>query len=145
MVGGVARPDRDEGPAAGRRDPSLRRELEGVVQQIEKDLLEAARIADDQLERGVRLESEIEPTGGARLEETAESDLPPAFGHWNSQFRRFRRWAEAGVFEILFNAMSDDPDFEYALIDGTIVSVHQKATGAKGGLKLRPSGARAVG
>lgn len=20
-------------------------------------------------------------------------DLPPAFGHWNSQFRRFRRWA----------------------------------------------------
>ena len=20
-------------------------------------------------------------------------DLPPAFGHWNSQFRRFRQWA----------------------------------------------------
>jgi transposase len=26
-------------------------------------------------------------------------DLPPAFGHWNSQFRRFRRWAKSGVFE----------------------------------------------
>ncbi len=35
-------------------------------------------------------------------------DLPPAFGHWNSQFRRFRRWARAGVFESLFKAMSDD-------------------------------------
>jgi len=33
--------------------------------------------------------------------------------------------------------MSDDTDLEYALIDGTIVHVHQKATGAKGGLRLR--------
>ena len=24
-------------------------------------------------------------------------DLPPGFGNWNSQFRRFRRWAERGV------------------------------------------------
>ena len=67
-------------------------------------------------------------------------DLPPAFGNWISQFRRFRRWTKAGVFESLFNAVSGDPDLEYALIDGTIVQVHQTATGAKGG--LRPSGAR---
>ena len=57
-------------------------------------------------------------------------------------FRRFRRPAEAGLFESLFNALSGQPDFEYALIDGTIVSVHQKATGAKGGLKNRSLGAR---
>jgi transposase len=67
-------------------------------------------------------------------------DLPEALGNWNSTFRRFRRWANAGVFESLFNALSGEPDFEYALIDGTIVSVHQKATGAKGGLSLKPSG-----
>jgi transposase len=72
-------------------------------------------------------------------------DLPENFGNWNSQFRRFRRWAEGGVFESLFKAMADSPDLEYALIDGTIVSVHQKATGAKGRLKLRPLGARAAG
>ncbi len=66
-------------------------------------------------------------------------DLPTGFGNWNSVFRRFRRWAKKGVFEILFNHLSDDPDFEYVLIDGTIVSVHQKATGAKGGLSIRPS------
>lgn len=69
-------------------------------------------------------------------------DLPPAFGNWNTQFRRFRRWAKSGIFESLFKAMSETSDLEYVLIDGTIVQVHQKATGAKGGLKLRPSLAR---
>ncbi len=68
-------------------------------------------------------------------------DLPLFFGNWNSAFRRFRRWAKNGVFERLFELLSEEPDFEYALIDGTIVSVHQKASGAKGGLKIRQSGA----
>lgn len=66
-------------------------------------------------------------------------DLPVAFGNWNSIFQRFRRWAQKGVFERLFEELSEEPDFEYALIDGTIVSVHQKASGARGGLKIRPS------
>ncbi len=69
-------------------------------------------------------------------------DLPLLFGNWNSAFRRFHRWACRGVFERLFEALSEEPDFEYALIDGTIVSVHQKASGARGGLKIRPSGDR---
>jgi len=69
-------------------------------------------------------------------------DLPPGFGEWNSIFRRFRRWAQRGVFQRIFEAVSGDPDFEYVLIDGTIVSVHQKASGAKGGLSIRPSGAQ---
>ena len=71
-------------------------------------------------------------------------DLPPTFGNWNTQFRRFRRWAKAGVFESLFKAMSGAPDLEYALIGGTIVQVHQKATGAKGGLSIRPLGVHAA-
>jgi len=69
-------------------------------------------------------------------------DLPVALGNWNSVFQRFRRWAKKGVFERLFELLSEEPDFEYALIDGTIVSVHQKASGARGGLKIRPSGDR---
>ncbi len=69
-------------------------------------------------------------------------DLPPGFGQWNSIFRRFRRWAQRGVFQRIFEAVSGDPDFEYVLIDGTIISAHQKASGAKGGLSIRPSGAR---
>ena len=69
-------------------------------------------------------------------------DLPADFGNWNSVFRRFRRWAEIGVFERIFNEISGVPDFEYAMIDGTIVQAHQKASGARGGLKIKPSGGR---
>jgi transposase len=69
-------------------------------------------------------------------------DLPSGFGAWNSVFRRFRRWAIGGVFDRIFNALSGKPDFEYVLIDGTIVSVHQKAAGAKGGLSIKPSAAQ---
>ena len=72
-------------------------------------------------------------------------DVPSAFGNWNSVFRRFCRWAKGGVFERLFREIRGEPDFEYALIDGTIVQAHQKASGAKGGLRLRPSGAHAAG
>lgn len=72
-------------------------------------------------------------------------DLPAEFGAWNSVWRRFHRWSRKGVFERIFNEMSGEPDFEYAIIDGTIVRVHQHGTGAKGGLKLRPSADHAVG
>ena len=68
-------------------------------------------------------------------------DLPTAFGRRNSVFQRFRRWARAGVFERLLERLSGEPDFEYALIDGTIVTAHQKASGARGGLRIRPSAA----
>jgi transposase len=61
-------------------------------------------------------------------------DLPDEFGPWNSVFKRFRRWAKKGVFERIFNALSGEPDFEYAMIDGTIIRVHQHGMGAKGGL-----------
>jgi len=71
-------------------------------------------------------------------------DLPECFGKWSSVWKRFRRWALKGVFEKLFKALSGEPDFEYALIDGSIIKVHRHATGAKGGLSIRPSAARAA-
>ena len=64
-------------------------------------------------------------------------DLPARFGKWNSVFQRFRRLAKRGVFKRVFNALSDDPDFEYVFVDGTIVQAHQKASGAKGGPRNR--------
>lgn len=72
-------------------------------------------------------------------------DLPPRFGLWGSVWKRFRRWADKGVFERVFQELSGDPDFEYGLVDGTIVKVHRHGTGAKGGLKIRPSASRGVG
>ena len=71
-------------------------------------------------------------------------DLPEEFGNWNSVFQRFRRWAKKGVWQSLFNALVENPDFEYLIIDSTIVRAHQHAAGAKGGAKMRRSGVRAV-
>ena len=71
-------------------------------------------------------------------------DLPGAFGKWNSVFQRFRRWAKGGVFERVFACLSGEPDFECAMVDGAIVPAHHKASGARGGPKPRPSGARAA-
>jgi len=69
-------------------------------------------------------------------------DLPAGFGHWSSVYTRFRDWVKGDVWRRLFEAVSDDPDMEYAMIDATIVKVHRHGQGAKGGLKAKPSGAR---
>jgi len=71
-------------------------------------------------------------------------DLPPLFDEWNSVFRRFSRWSQKGVWQRIFEALSDDPDFEYLIVDSTIVRAHQHGSGAKGGLKIRRSVARAA-
>lgn len=73
-------------------------------------------------------------------------DLPQEFGDWNTVFKRFDYWAKQGAWARIFEAVSDDPDMEYAMVDATIVPVHRHGHGAKGGLKIRPSaGPRAVG
>jgi putative transposase len=74
-------------------------------------------------------------------------DLPEVFGAWNSVFRRFSRWSRKGVWQRIFEAMSDDPDFEYLIVDSTIVRAHQHAAGAqkKSRLKIRRLGAPAAG
>ncbi len=66
-------------------------------------------------------------------------DLPQVLGKWNTVFKRFRDWVARDIFQRLFDACSDDPDMEYAMIDATIVKVHRHGQGAKGGLKARPS------
>jgi transposase len=72
-------------------------------------------------------------------------DLPPWFGKWNSVFVRFRDWVKADVFKRLFDAVSDQPDMEYAMVDATIVRVHRHGQGAKGGLRARPSASLGAG
>ena len=38
---------------------------------------------------------------------------------------------QRSVFDQIFEALSDDVDFEYVIVDGTIVRVHQHGIGAK--------------
>jgi transposase len=66
-------------------------------------------------------------------------DLPKEFGNWNTAFTRYCYWVKAGVFKRIFDAVSEDPDMEYAMVDGTIVKVHRFGQGAKGGPKARRS------
>jgi transposase len=71
-------------------------------------------------------------------------DLPEVFGNWNSAFRRFSRWSAKGIWHRIFAAIADDLDFEYLILDSTIVRAHQHAAGAKKGLRIRPLAAPAA-
>ena len=57
-------------------------------------------------------------------------DLPDRFGPWNSAWRRFDRWAEAGVWARVSAALQD-PDIEWPLLDATVVRARPCAAGAK--------------
>ena len=68
-------------------------------------------------------------------------DLPEEFGLWNTVFRRFARWSDAGVWARVFAALAQDADFEEVFLDTTIVRAHQHAAGApkKRGSRRRAS------
>lgn len=64
-------------------------------------------------------------------------DLPPEFGNWNSVYRQYRRWTEAGVWDVILAALynSEASDNTLQMIDSTIVRVHQHGAGGRGKFK----------
>jgi transposase len=72
-------------------------------------------------------------------------DLPPRFGPWNSVFQRFNRWSKKGVWQKVAEALADDADLEWLMIDSTVVRAHQHAAGKKGGKKTHSSAAARAG
>ena len=57
-------------------------------------------------------------------------DLPARFGNWNSQWRRFDRWAKKGRWDPIRAALRD-PDLDVLILDSTAVRAHPCAAGSK--------------
>mgnify|MGYP000683810443 CR=1 FL=1 len=73
-------------------------------------------------------------------------DLPARFGDFRVIHTRHSRWAKKGTWKAVFEALSEDSDNEYAMIDSTIVRTHQHGAGAAGSeKKMRRSDARGAG
>ena len=58
------------------------------------------------------------------------ADLPERFGKSNSVCKRFRRLAQQGVWERLFDAVKA-PEVEWVMLDSTILRAHQHSAGQK--------------
>jgi transposase len=71
-------------------------------------------------------------------------DLPARYGNWNSVWRRFRRWAAAGVWGRVLEAVRD-PDVSTLILDSTVVRAHPAAAGAQKKPARRPSGGAPAG
>lgn len=67
----------------------------------------------------------------------AGRSLPKEFGPWERCYKRYNRWCEKGVFEKIVQVLSADADFEYIMLDATIVRAHQHSAGAKGGSNFK--------
>ncbi len=66
-------------------------------------------------------------------------DLPERYGKWKTAHKRFTRWAEAGVWERVFEHLIEEPDNSYVSLDSSLVRAHQQAAtgkGSKGGIRL---------
>ena len=78
---------------------------------------------------------------------TAWRDLHSDFGAWNSVYRQFRRWTQAGLWDVMLEALNEigTGQDSVQMIDSTIIRAHQHAAGAlKKGIRTKVLGALAV-
>lgn len=66
-------------------------------------------------------------------------DLPKRYGPYTTVYNRFKRWAKAGVWLRIFEALAAKSLQSLHLIDSSIVRAHQHAAGGKKGARITPS------
>ena len=73
--------------------------------------------------------------------------LPSEFGHWNSVWKRFSRLSRSGTFVAFFEALAacSRTAGTIQMFDSTSVRARVSAAGAKGGSKIKRSGAPVAG
>lgn len=73
--------------------------------------------------------------------------LPEHFGKWNTVWRRFSRWAKAGVFDFMFDALASCglAEDKLQMLDSTVIRAHQHAAGARKKGMIRRSAAAKAG
>ena len=60
-------------------------------------------------------------------------DLPDDYGDWKNTHRRFCRWRDKGLWEVLLEQLVTAPDFEWLMIDASHIKVPPHAAGARNG------------
>ena len=66
-------------------------------------------------------------------------DLPERYGPYTTVYNRFNRWAKAGVWVGVFEALAARSPGSMALIDASVIRTHQHAAGGKKGVRITPS------
>lgn len=58
-------------------------------------------------------------------------DLPDRFGPYTTCYDRFVRWRRAGVWDGIFDALTDHRNADVQMIDSTIVRLHQHGASSR--------------
>ena len=74
------------------------------------------------------LQRDLPPDYGA-LRQAQEEEHPPALLLSGAK----GRWRDRGVWAALLEAVMDDPDFEWLMIDASYIKAHPHSAGARGG------------
>lgn len=62
--------------------------------------------------------------------EAAWRDLPERYGAWQTVYKRFLQWQEAGLLERIFHDLRADADLQDISIDSTYIKAHKASAGA---------------
>ena len=65
-------------------------------------------------------------------------DLPERYGPYTTVYNRFNRWAKAGIWLRIFDALAVQSPQSMQFIDSSIIRAHQHAAGGKKGARITP-------